>query len=243
MQVDDLKFTFYNCSQEDIDYYDSIKSNYNNYSMVCYCENEKFTAFFAGDLHYSGQARVNEKGFIKKVDILKVEHHACDITVNHDYIRTLSPTFSTVSDCESAFGNGEVKTNILSESLSIQTALGTKIFCCGREPIYYHFNEHTNYISGRYDICGIFKDTAVYTLIYLDDTYEGVSDGTYYKPFRTLREALSSAYRLVPLNIEFRPKNGTFESNEHLSIVNYNGTIKMDNITLRGYMLEIQMLW
>ena len=235
LQVDELKFTFYNCSQEDIDYYNSLSNpNYNDYSMVCYCENEKYTVFFAGDICSTAQGRINDKGFVKKCDLLKIEHHGCDMSVNHDYVKILKPTYSIMSDSKSALGNGGIKKNIMGESMMIQRGMGAKIYCTGKETVIYSFNEHSHHIRAKYDIGVVFKDVSAYTNIYLDENYVGVSDGSYYKPFRTLREALGEAYKLAPLNILFVPKSGSFSSNEHVRIANYPSTIKLDNITMRA---------
>lgn len=230
ISVDDIKITFYNCSQDDIDYYDINSSNYNDYSMVCYVENDTFTVFFAGDIHLKAQARLNELGFLKKCDVLKIEHHACDSTVNHDYLKNLNPKYSVVSDSEFKYA----KENVLAETLRIQNSMGTKTYCTGKETIVYSFNAYYDNINGKYTVNAVFKDLRTVNYIYLDKNYTGISNGSYYKPFRSIREAMAYAYTLLPCNVEFKTIDNTiFDTDEHLRIVDFYGNIKLDKLRVR----------
>ena len=233
LQVDELKITFVNCSQSDIDYYDSIYNktpNYNNYSMCCYVENEIFSIFFSGDISYTAQARLNELGYLKKVDVLKVEHHGCDITVNHDYLKILNPKYSVISDSEKKYS----KENIIGESLRIQNSMGVKSYLTGKETVIYKFNDFYDNIIAEFPINAVFKDMRTYNLIYLDKNYSGVSNGSYNQPYRTLREALAHAYSLLPCNAQILTKDGSlFDSDEHLRIVNFYANLKLDKIRVR----------
>ena len=233
LNVDDLKITFVNCSQSDIDYYDSIyykTPNYNNYSMCCYVENETFTIFFSGDISYTAQGRINELGYLKKVDVLKVEHHGCDITVNHDYLKMLNPKYSVISDCEKKY----TKENIIGESLRIQNSMGVKTYLTGKETVIYKFNEFSDNINGKYPVSAVFKEMRTYNLIYLDKNYSGVSNGSYNHPYRTIREAMAHAYSLLPCNIHILTKDGNvFDTDEHLRIVNFYANLKIENLRIR----------
>ena len=233
LEIDDLKITFVNCSQSDIDYYDSNYDktpNYNDYSMCCYVENENFSIFFSGDISLEAQARLNELGYLKKVDVLKVEHHGCDITVNHDYLKMLNPKYSVISDSEKKY----TKENIVGESLRIQNSMGVKTYLTGKETIIYKFNELFDNISGKFPVSAVFKDMRTYNLIYLDKKYKGVSNGSYNHPYRSIREAIAHAYSLLPSNVQILTKDGSiFDTDEHLRIVNFHANLKLDNIRVR----------
>lgn len=233
LQVDDLKITFVNCSQSDIDYYDSIYSktpNYNNYCMCCYVENKTFSVFFTGDISPTAQGRLNELGYLKKVDLVKVEHHGCDITVNHDYLKVLNPKYSVISDSENKY----TKENVIGESLRIQNSMGVKTFLTGKETVVYKFNNYYDNINGKYPINAVFKDMRTYNIIYLDKNYNGVSNGSYYSPYRTIREAMAHAYTLLPYNVQIIPKDESiFDTDEHLRIVNFHGNLKLDKLRIR----------
>ena len=233
LNVDDLKITFVNCSQSDIDYYDSIYNktpNYNNYSMCCYVENKTFSIFFSGDISFTAQGRINELGYLKKVDVLKVEHHGCDITVNHDYLKMLNPEYSVISDCEKKFSDN----SILCESIRIQNSMGVKTYLTGKETVIYKFNEFSDNISGKYPVSAVFNDMRTYNLIYLDKFYSGVSNGSYNQPYRTIREAMAHAYSLLPCNVQILSKDGgIIETDEHLRIVNFYANLKIDKLKIR----------
>lgn len=231
LNVDNIKFTFFNCSQDDIDYYDINSNNYNDYSMCCYCEYFGNKVLFTGDINTTAQSRLNELGYFNKVDLLKVEHHAYDSIVNHDYIRRVNPKYAVVSESELAFTN---KVNVTSETLSLLNGLGTKIAITGKEVVEFYMNEQGHSFSHKYSIGGCFKDVANYTYIYVDNNYTGLSDGTYHHPFRSIREALAEISKINSLNIQIIAKNDSFESDEHIRIANLNGTLKLDNITIRG---------
>lgn len=229
--IDTVDLTFINCSQTDIDYYDVNTNNYNDYSMCCYCEIEGTRILFTGDINLKAQSRINEQGLFKKVDVLKVEHHAFDTTVNHDYIRKVNPTYAVVSEAEKSLST---KNTVISETLSLLNGIGAKVVMTGKEVVTFNFNEKGKEFLYKYTIGGNFKDVGNYTFIYLDSSYQGFSDGTYHNPFRTIREAMAEAYKYNRLNVQFIPKQTTFTSDEHLRVANFHGTLKLDKIAIRG---------
>ena len=233
LEIDNLKITFVNSSQSDIDYYDSIYNktpNYNNYSMCCYVENETFSIFFSGDIGYTAQGRLNKLGYLKKVDVLKVEHHGCDTTVSHDYLKMLNPKYSVISDSEKKY----TKENIVGETLRIQNSMGVKTYLTGKETVIYKFNEFYDNISGEFPVSAVFKDMRTYNLIYLDKNYSGMSNGSFNHPYRTIREAMAHAYTLLPYNVQILTKDGSvFDTDEHLRIVNFYANLKLNNIRVR----------
>ena len=231
--VDDIKFTFFNCSQTDIDYYDANTTNYNNYSMCVYCDYYNTSILFTGDISESAQARINDLGYFKKVDLLKVEHHGYDLTVNNDYLRIVNPKYGVISESDIAFSQKDSTINC--ESTCLLNAMGTEIGCTGKGAIEFYFNESGNEFVNNFKVGGCVKDTGKYVYIYLDSSYTGISDGTYHKPFRSVREALAEANKLKLVNVFITPKSGTFSSEEHLRIINFDGTIKLDKISVRGF--------
>ena len=231
LKVDDLTFTFCNCDQSDIDYYDNNTDNYNDYSLCCYCEDKNHSIFFAGDINIKAQDRLASLGLLKKVDILKIEHHACDIGVNHGYIKILNPGIGIVSDSDNKYSGAN---NVLCESVKTAIAMGAECYCTGRETLIYTFDENHEYFNGKLPINTVFKDSKTYHNLYIDKDYDGISNGSYYNPFRTIREALAYAYTLLPLNVFIKTKDGSiFETAEHLRIVNFYSNIKLENIKLR----------
>lgn len=232
LKVDDLTFTFCNCDQSDIDFYDANSTNYNDYSLCCYCENSNFSVFFSGDINIAAQDRLASLGMLKKVNVLKVEHHGCDTSVNHGYIKQLNPEYAVISDSDNnKYGKAN---NILCESVMIQTSMGTKCYCTGKETIIYTFDDYNSHINGTMIVNTVSKTHRMYNNVYIDKTYNGNSDGSYYRPFRTVREALAYAYTLLPCNVLIKTKDDSvFESTEHLRITNFYANIKLQNIKLR----------
>lgn len=219
LEVDSLKFTFFNCNSEDIVYYDENSNNYNDYSMCCYCECGNTRILFTGDISPTAQARIYANDFLKPAQILKVEHHGYDAFVNTDYLFKVKPTYAVISEAESAFST---KQTAQSQVLALLNSMNTKVACCGKESVYVYFNESEIKFLNDYEVSSQYNGTEVD--VYVDDSYTGISTGSADKPFRTLKEAIGfcKTVKNISTRILFKSE---YNSEESLVISDFSGKL------------------
>lgn len=193
--VDDALIEFFNCSQEDFDYYDANTTNFNNQSVCFYLTVGKSTMLFTGDIAGHAQDRINDQGYFRKVDILKVHHHGFDKTTNSDYIVITNPEYSLVPMSGTGTTVTDGVTSMVSGStLSKLASVHSKIVVTGQNENVSVIFSGVNY-KVNYDAETSAKmSEGIEIIVYCDKTYDGmICDGSWYHPFRSVQEAVNSA--------------------------------------------------
>lgn len=229
--LDGIVFKFFNCSQEDEDYYMENSNYYNDHSMCCYAyfKNNKF--LFVGDIQTKAQERIVENNWVEPCDVYKMEHHSVNSEVLTSYIQKIQAKIAVTSTNEQ-----NVKESLLypnAGSLAIRTtsyltANGCKIFstCYNENEIGFEsdgnkINLITNSLPMQYHSHDVF--TNIYdintknTQIYVDSNYANeFSDGSKEKPFKHIREAIVMAYNNnIPTQINIA--DGTYDEIVYIS--------------------------
>lgn len=224
LSVDDISIKFFNCSQDDINYYNANSTNYNDQSMCCEVTHRNTKTLFTGDIHTKAQTRLYEQGYFSKVDLLKVQHHGFDRDVNTDYIQTVRPKYSVTSISLNSYVStgqtGDISTTdtynsgLKSIMLAYLEAIGCKNYILGytggisftSDGFKVEINDrvnhqsHGNFVSSNHLFLYVDKNTTV------DD-----SDGTKLKPFRKIQEAIAFCSGIPGIRFNIQIADGNYD--------------------------------
>lgn len=227
--VEDITFTFFNCDQADIDYYDNNAANYNDYSMCTYAECGDKTILFTGDIFPTAQERLYNQGWFKKTDVLDIPHHGVTDGVFAPYMQEVMADLSVVSASQNVWtvhcSHGK--------ELPFWSLVGN-MYLLGDGLVDVAFNQDVIQYSATGDRkFGVKENTSV--TLYLDSSYEGFSNGTPLHPFSSLNDSLALAQKLSnALYVTIEPLSGTYtNADEDVTIKNTNGTVTLKNISVK----------
>lgn len=230
-EVDDIKFTFFNCSASDYSYYDSQSASLNDYSMCCYADCGNNSILFTGDLGYKGCQHCYSEGYLKKCNILKIPHHGLIYGLGNpsDFTLTVNPEYGLAS-----VSNAYLDTFSLSGSemdIALQ-ANGTKMFATYDNVINAFFNKTEYSVYADNELYTKFNRSSSSSNVYVDSTYTGESDGTSLKPYNSLTSALAFAQKQVNTSVKINVI-GTYNSSEEIRIQHTLSEIEVSgNITV-----------
>lgn len=236
LEVDDITITFFNCSQSDVDYYDTQNTSVNNYSICCYAECGVNTFMFTGDIMNLAARHIYEQGWLKRVNIEKVEHHGVIYGSDgmSDFNLSICPEYAVVS---ASAGMLPLLAFNSSEAIALKNAQGTTVYATMGEAVQVFFDEDAYSITdGRRVSSNINRSTSRIDL-YVDSSYTGVSDGTSAKPFKNLLAALGMARSFRGIEVMIHIQSSYVSEEEiriihcptHITIV---GNLTIKNLTI-----------
>ncbi len=223
--VDDIKITFMNCNQSDIDYYDSQNTTVNNYSICCYVEYGNNTFLFTGDIFGLATENLYNQGLLKKVDVVKGEHHGNQTNSFSNYNLSIMPDYTILSNSENS---NDLRGINHSPSILLKNSLGSKVYSTKDGTIELYFNKDNYAITDAMPVSSNprTENPDQTCCLYVDSTYSGKSDGTSNKPFRTLERAIaySRLFKNVTVTIYII---GEYISQESLCIISQPNPLRI----------------
>lgn len=236
--VDGVKFTCFNCSSTDIAYFDSLNTDYNNYSMGVYIEYGEVRIGVFADMYREAQERAYNEGRAKKCNIATLCHHGI-ANHNTNFELSVMAEYYVGQTCSSYVNN-----------VNLQANLETAFICSWNDNVFY---------TNKSDIIFDFDDKGVLPVliqapimttsnistvnIYIDQTYTGeVENGTILKPYKTLEKAFGAIKKFSGIKIALAC--GNLVNNDNLYISNYDSEITIRNATfnsLRIYKCKINL--
>ena len=232
LNVDNIKITFYNNSDSDFAYYESLTNDYNDYSMCCNVECGDKCITFAADIGLTAQDHIYNSvtSYFKRSQVLKAEHHGYNNAINSDYILTISPDYTIITESISSLTNLSVTNPTDNYGSRYLQEMGSEIYCAGYNEIEFRFNETVvEPISNYVNIGAGYNWGSEYFKIYCDNTFTGKADGSKNRPFKTLNLALGYVAKLNNAMVEIECNNKTYT--EDVNIVNLSSVIKLSNMT------------
>lgn len=224
----DFTMRFVNCSISDIDFYDSISSDYNNYSMCVYVEYMNNRFGFFSDIYNIAQERIYENGLAFPCRIRSTCHHGYS-NYNINFIMATLPELTVTSTCKNYLYAGNVSANT---ELSLLTGLGVENLYTTDEDIIFTFNSGGIYSRPYPTIVKTFHNTMTF---YVDGSSETKGDGTEAKPFTSIEEALSIIYKIKFFNIILVCENITY--NQRLVLNNIPAPLTIRGLISKGFYL------
>lgn len=236
--VDNVKFTCFNCSSSDIAYFDSLNTDYNNYSMGVYIEYGEVRIGVFADMYREAQERAYNQGYAKKCNVATLCHHGI-ANHNTNFELSVMADYYVGQTCSSYVNN-----------VNLQANLETAFICSWNDKVFY---------TNLSDIIFNFDDRGVSTVqiqapvmttsninpvnIYIDQTYDGeIENGSVAKPYKTLEKAFGGIKKFSGIKIIANCRN--LISSDDLYISNYNSEITIKNATfnsLRIYKCKINL--
>lgn len=196
---DDITISFYNCSDVDVQHYDTIADetkdwSYNYYSMINYIETDGVCIFITADLDPTAQAWSYDCGYIKKVDVMQVPHHGIDNYCNYNFINATAPKYAVIPGaCELPNKSGGVATYL--------SALECRIYNSGIETVAVAFDKNELHIQDYNLVTDKFNRNSLELHIQSSST-ENFCDGSTLHPFKTINQALRFAYRYKDARVD-----------------------------------------
>lgn len=236
--VDNVKFTCFNCSAADIAYFDSLNTDYNNYSMGVYIEYGEVCIGIFADMYRDAQERAYNEGRAKKCNIATLCHHGI-ANHNTNFELSVMAEYYVGQTCSSYVNN-----------VNLQANLETAFICSWNDNVFY---------TNKSDIIFDFDDKGVLPVliqapimttsnistvnIYINQTYTGeIENGTILKPYKTLEKAFGAIKKFSGIKIAIAC--GNLVSSDNLYISNYDSEITIRNATfnsLRIYKCKINL--
>lgn len=236
ISIDGITITFFNCNQEDVDYYDTQNTSVNNYSICCYVDCGANTFLFTGDIMNLAAQRVYDQGWLHPVDVEKVEHHSVIYGSDgmSDFNLAIKPTYGVVS---ASSGMYPLLAFNSSETDAVKIALGTKIYATMGEAVVLYFNDKFYSINGGERIYSHINRSSSRIDLYVDSSYAGASDGTSARPFKNLLAALGMAQSIRGIGVRINIQSSYTSEEEirlfccptHITVV---GNITIKNLTI-----------
>lgn len=226
LDVDNINISFFNCNQDDADYYDTVTSDYNNYSTCNLIKCGVNTFGFFGDIGMAAQTRIYESGILEKLDIMKLPHHGNDESGNVNFM------LSTMPDCAIAMQTLYMLRERLYKGFAynLLSSYGCGIYSAGNGTIKLNFSDGDYYLEPNSS--SLYGGGAINITLYVDASYTGKSDGSINKPFPTVSSALSYAKKFKGINVTITPVS-SYVSNEELDIRYTGNSISLSNLTLK----------
>lgn len=214
--------TFSNCGNAAIAYYDSLDSDYNNYSMCTEIKTDDITYLHTGDVLKTAMDRLSSTGQARKADIVTAPHHgvtpddlseACAKNWGASYIVT-STNYSQAND-----------SGIRGAQTSYIHYLGADLYTTlnnlnGIEFMAYRGHIECNAAPSPYSPFA--PESTQY--LYVDGSYTGEQDGTKDRPFTSIRYAIQNCAGVSTV-IDAKNINGSsliIFDKQHITI-NLNG--------------------
>lgn len=237
LTVDDIHINFFNCSDDDIAYYDSTTDldgypNTNNYSVCNLITIFNTRILMTGDLQEKGQKRVCEEGYISHCDVLKVPHHAYDVNYYEGFFYACSPAYAVTFTNRWLYQHNE--SPLYSKSLVTLHAIGTNTHTTGDGALvvgidYSNFTVYGNGMNLQPNETNLAK-----LYIYVDTGYEGTEcDGSIEKPYKTINQAISAAKDSGVFYVRIFPAN-VYSSSEDVVIPSATPVIEIQNVTVKS---------
>lgn len=227
--VDNVNIQFYNCNQDDMTYYDTdTPGDENNYSMCCNvtCGNN-FVLGIYGDIGMKAQQRIYDQGWFIKNDIAKITHHANDETAYNNYYLTIMPEIGIAMQTAQLLGERQNT----GYAYNVIPSYGGKMYSTGNGPIYAVFGEDGYYLEPNSE--NLSGGTTRSVTLYIDASYEGISNGSINKPYPTILQAVAAARKYHGLNVNIEPVN-SYTSDEDLLIRDAYNMLAFKNITVNS---------
>ena len=184
--VDDMRFDFFNCDKSDYDYYNSIGTTYNNYSVCCYVTYKGSVILMAADLMTDGMTHVLNEGYIHKCDILKFPHHGMPNGLSDFYIATQAK-YGIISVC---YNDIERDVNEF-DMVRYATIIGIEMYACGYGDITVGLSDHLYSVLTVSPIIRSGRNNQI--VLTVDSSNTEYGNGTEANPFKDIRYALAYA--------------------------------------------------
>ena len=220
LNINNVKISFLNCNDADIEYYDDHTTDYNNYSICNYIEYQNNKILMTGDIQETAQKYLQENKYITKCDILKIPHHSWDTSGYNDFFVDTNPRYAVASINAYQHNNLQAKN---SKQIAILNALGCDCYVLGDGEINISLNEGININSNSQKVQAKGESSEYLIELYVDNTFGGeYCNGTKTNPFTNLSSALAYAENLKNVRIDIYCNAG-YSSNEELSIHDFRG--------------------
>lgn len=234
LEFDGVKVSFFNCNEEDINYYDSTPSpNCNYYSICNYIEYNGVRILMTGDILRTAQQYLYEHGYIKQCDIMLIPHHMNDDSCDFDFILAANPAYAIASQDAWAYQNWEAQK---SAAVYYLNSIGCKCFITAEDGICVGIGK------GLYTVMpnGIkLTSSALYTLtLHVNKTYAGdYCNGSSMHPFKSLQAAINYASELNTYHVQIA-FTGNYESDEEIKVYSAIPKITIQSCTVKSIRVE-----
>lgn len=211
LEVDDMLFEFFNCDKSDYDYYNSINSTYNNYSVCAYVTYKNSKILIPADIMSDAMAYLVQNKKIKKCDVMMIPHHCGPNGLDQFYVAArASYAVAPVStaDLESRLNDYN--------QIKYANTVGSIVYCQSCAPVYVGLGDSVySVLTDAPDWYSNYNATV--TVYYGSNSTLGI--GTSSDPFANLDDALG-------LITSFRPSgNVRLEATDAYT---YNGNLTMN---------------
>ena len=199
LQIENIDVRLFNASVEDLNYYDNLNTEYNNYSICTEFDYKDKKVLFCGDLMEEGQKHVAEENYINSnYDLMQDCHHS--ITVyNELFIKKVHPKNVVAPLSKGMWNKDSYK---YTPTLNYYSSYGADIYMLGyqEEKIEFKLNCYgVNLESKSIDYSGI-KVGMYGKSFYVDGTTtDTLHIGTEEHPFQTIKEAVSLISKTAPI--------------------------------------------
>lgn len=197
IQIENVEMKLFNASVEDLNYYDTLGVEYNNYSTCTQFNYKDKKVLFVGDLLEEGQKHVAEMNYIDSdYDLMQDCHHSF-ISYNELFMNRVHPK-NVIAPASKGFWSQIYK---YAPTLDFYSSYNANIYVLGfqKEDVQFRLNNYgLNLKSKSINLTG-FKVNMSWKSFYVDsETTDSLHAGTQEHPFKTLKEAVSLISKQVP---------------------------------------------
>ena len=196
-EIDNVKMKLFNASVEDLNYYDNLSAQYNNYSICTEFDYKDKKALFTGDIFEQGQIHIRQEGYIgSNYDLMQDCHHS---TTYYDalFMNMVHPKIVIAPTSKGAWSN----IYNFTPTLDFYSSYNADIYIVGLQDETLQFNLNSygvNLVSKGITTSGI-KVNMGHKTYYVDsETTEEIHAGTQDLPFASLKEAVGLLSKDMP---------------------------------------------
>lgn len=234
IEIDDLKLTFHNTSEDVLAGYNT--TNANNGSLVFLAEFDNTKALYLGDALtpvYNYLYSINFPD--TSVDLFKIGHHGIESATNNEYIYHLAPTYAIQTSGILDFAKNNFG---LCAEISIMKSINTKIYPAHIQPGYIKFVACQNNISCVQGLAFGYANQEIRQTYYVDANASdnSIQNGSSTYPFRELMQAISAVQKTNAQEITINVADGEYGVSHETQGRNeiYINTGKSSRITING---------
>lgn len=214
IQIENVEMKLFNAGVEDLNYYDTLGVQYNNYSTCTQFNYKDKKVLFVGDLLEEGQKHVAEMNYIdSNYDLMQDCHHSFT-SYNELFMNRVHPK-NVIAPASKGFWSQIYK---YAPTLDFYSSYNANIYVLGfqEEDVQFRLNSYgLNLKSKSINLTGL-KVNMGWKSFYVDsETTDSLHAGTQEHPFKTLKEAVSLISKQVP-------------NKANINIININETDTID---------------
>lgn len=197
IEIDKITMKLFNASVTDLNYYDDLGVQYNNYSICTEFNYKDKKVLFIGDLLEDGQKHVREEQYIgSNYDLMQDGHHSFT-SYDEIFMNTVRPK-TVVAPTGKGFWSQIYK---FAPTLDFYSSYNANIYVLGfqENTLQFKLNSYgLNIMSNSISLNGL-KVNMSYKNFYVDsETEDTLHAGTIDHPFKDLKEAVSLISKEVP---------------------------------------------